>query len=122
MAPAGEVLQHRLEPRLVVPSLMKGFKNVDELGLGEPVKSSDDGVELVDHVLLFDWVERAVLDADRARPIAEAFVRRGEPTGEGDNARPKTIGARRARNGKGIEKKIGQIDFDIPSRKPVQWN
>ena len=52
----------------MVPALVEGLEDVDEVPFGEAVEVGNDGVEFVDPVLLFVRRERTAGDADLLRP------------------------------------------------------
>lgn len=79
--------------------VVKGVKDVGELGCVEAVQAGDDGVEFLDHRLFRGGVEGSVLDAHRGGPGGEAVVGRGEAAGKGDGALPVRVAARRAGDG-----------------------
>src|SRR5690348_1908912 len=94
------MLERRHEPRLVIPALVERFENVAKLRFAQAVKACDDGVELMNHALLFSVLERAVLDTDCFRPLGKAPVHCGEPPGQSHSALPQWARPRRPRTWK----------------------
>src|SRR5579875_1323580 len=88
LLPGVEVLERGFQTIGVIPAFVESFEDVRELRFGEAVEMRDDGVELVDHVLLFIFRKRPAFDADRFGPLAVPLVRAREPAGKRDRSLP----------------------------------
>ena len=62
------MLQYAIKPRLVVPALVKGLVNMDNLRLAESVKMGNHGIQLVNHIFLLIDRKGSTLNTDCIRP------------------------------------------------------
>src|ERR1017187_10655144 len=59
---------------VVIPTFVKGFKNVSELPLRESVQMGDDGIEFLDHLLFFIFFQLPIIHSHGPCPFCEAPV------------------------------------------------
>ncbi len=105
---------------LVVPSLVEGLEDVDELSLVEAVEASYHRVEFPDVFLALVRLEGTALDAETFGPVGEAVVRRGEPPGERDDAIPQRILGAGAGDRQGIQHVEVHVRLHKTPRIPVE--
>ena len=105
---------------LVVPSLVEGLEDVDELSLVEAVEAGHHGVELPDMVLLLLRLQGATPDAETFGPVGEAVVRCREPPGERDDAIPQRILGAGAGDRQGIQHVEVHVRLHKTPRIPVE--
>ncbi len=66
--------EYPAQPVTIVPTLVEGLKNVDELCLAEAVEVGDDGGKLVDHIFLLVGHQWSEIDSNGLSPRGEAVV------------------------------------------------
>src|SRR5579875_3490463 len=120
--PALIMLHGLLQAVGVVPAFVESFEDVRELRLGEAVEMRDDGVEFVDHVLLFVVRERTAFHADRFGPFAEPLIGARQAGAKRYHPLPQRAIAARTRNGQRIQNVIIQAHFDETARVPIERN
>ena len=106
---------------LVVPSLVEGLEDVDELSLVEAVKAGHNRVERPDMVLLFLRLEGSAPDAETLGPSGETGVGGSEPAGESDDTVPERLRGS-GRGPEGIQHVVIHVGFYKTSRIPVERN
>ena len=105
---------------MIVPSLVKGFKDVNELFLAQTVEVSDDRIQFVNHSLLLVIRERPVFHADLLGPVNETVIGTGEATGDFNDALAERIVRVRTWNWEGIQDEEGDVSLNKSPCIPIK--
>ena len=99
----------------MVPSLMEGLEDVDELSLVEAVEVGHDGVEFPDVFLALVRIKGAASDADPLSPFGETVVRGREPRSKRNYAVAERTLFVQSRNGKRIDNEEVELSLNETS-------
>ena len=114
------MVQCGAEGLLVVPSLVEGLEDVDELSLVEAVEAGYHRIELPDMVLLLLRLQGATPDAETFGPFGEAVVRCREPSGQSDDVVLEPALRARPRDREGVQDEKGQMRLHESPRIPIE--
>src|SRR5215469_13637307 len=114
-----EMPTNRFQARVVVPTLVKGLEDMDELQLGQPVQPSSQRLEFGNHVLLLVFGHRSVLAAGCLSPRCKSLIWTCKSSSHCSGALPATIRARWSGYREWLEDKMIDVGFNKSSCVPV---